>query len=310
MLRYDLTVADVIERVEANNLNVGAQYIEQNNEELVVRSVGLAQNMDDLRRIVVKTDDGRPIYLADVADLQIGGAIRRGAQTRNGEGEVVAGMVVKLYGTNASTVIARVEDKIAEINRILPDGLRLAPYYQQKGIVEASVATVTHALITGIILVALVLLIFMGGFRPAVVVALAIPFSVLFAFIAMYWLDLSANLMSLGGLAIAIGMMVDGTIVMVENIDRVLREAPPDENKLHIVARACREVARPIVFAIAIIIIVFLPLFTLQGVEGKTFRPLAYTVALAMLGSLIFALLLAPMLGGLVMKRGEEGLRG
>ena len=303
LLRYDLTVADVIERVEANNLNVGAQYIEQNNEELVVRSVGLAENMDDLRRIVVKTDDGRPIYLDDVADLQIGGAIRRGAQTRNGEGEVVAGMVVKLYGTNASTVIARVEQKIEEINGILPAGLKLTPYYQQKEIVEASVATVTQALVTGIILVALVLLVFMGGFRPAVVVALAIPFSVLFAFIAMYWFDLSANLMSLGGLAIAIGMMVDGTIVMVENIDRVLREAPPEESKLHAVARACREVGRPIVFAIAIIIIVFLPLFTLQGVEGKTFRPLAYTVALAMLGSLIFALLLAPMLGGLLMKR-------
>ena len=304
LLRYDLNVAEVIKRVEANNLNVGAQFIEQNNEELVVRSVGLAQNMDDLRRIVVKTDDGRPIYLDDVADLQIGGAVRRGAQTRNGEGEVVAGMVVKLYGTNASTVIARVEQKIDEINGILPDGLRLTPYYQQKEIVEASVATVTQSLVTGIVLVALVLLVFMGGFRPAVVVALAIPFSVLFAFIAMYWLDLSANLMSLGGLAIAIGMMVDGTIVMVENIDRPRpRKHENEVSWRDHVALACKEVARPIVFAITIIIIVFLPLFTLQGVEGKTFRPLAYTVALAMLGSLIFALLLAPMLGALVMKR-------
>ena len=308
LLRYDLTVADVIERVEANNLNVGAQFIEQNNEELVVRSVGLAENMDDLRRIVVKTDDGRPIYLDDVADLRIGGAVRRGAQTRNGEGEVVAGMVVKLYGTNASTVIARVEQKINEINGILPEGLKLTPYYQQKEIVEASVATVTQALVTGIILVALVLLVFMGGFRPAVVVALAIPFSVLFAFIAMYWLDLSANLMSLGGLAIAIGMMVDGTIVMVENIDRPRKYEAEVSWRDH-VALACKEVARPITFAIAIIIIVFLPLFTLQGVEGKTFRPLAYTVALAMLGSLIFALLLAPMLGALVMRRWTKGPR-
>jgi cobalt-zinc-cadmium resistance protein CzcA len=303
LLRYDLTIQEVIERVENNNLNIGAQFIEENNEELVVRSVGLAQDMDGLRRIVVKTEDGRPIYLDDVAELKIGGAVRRGAQTRNGEGEVVAGMVVKLYGTNASTVIAQVEQKIDEINGILPEGLHLKPYYQQKDIVEASVATVTEALVTGIVLVALVLLVFMGGFRPSVVVALAIPFSVLFAFIAMYWFDLSANLMSLGGLAIAIGMMVDGTIVMVENIDRMLRESDPEEPKLHVVARACLEVGRPVVFAIAIIIIVFLPLFTLQGVEGKTFRPLAYTVALAMLGSLIFAILVAPMLGGLLLRR-------
>ncbi|MEQ9453818.1 MAG: efflux RND transporter permease subunit [Phycisphaeraceae bacterium] len=305
LLRYDLTIDKVIERVEANNLNVGAQFIEENNEELVVRSVGLAEDMADLERIVVKTDDGRPVYLDDVAELTIGGAVRRGAQTRNGEGEVVAGMVVKLYGTNASTVIERVEEKIDEINNILPDELRLVPYYQQKDIVEGSVATVTNALVTGIVLVVLVLLVFMGGFRPSVVVALAIPFSVLFAFIAMYWFELSANLMSLGGLAIAIGMMVDGTIVMVENIDRLLRESGPDEPKRRIVARACREVGRPIVFAIAIIILVFLPLFTLQGVEGKTFRPLAYTVALAMLGSLIYALLLAPMLGGLLMRKDD-----
>lgn len=313
LLRYDLTIQQIIERVEANNLNIGAQFIEENNEELVVRSVGLAQKMEDLQRIVVKTEDGRPIYLNDVAELKIGGAERRGAQTRNGEGEVVAGMVVKLYGTNASTVIASVEEKITEINGILPEGLHLKPYYQQKDIVEASVATVTEALVTGIVLVALVLLVFMGGFRPSVVVALAIPFSVLFAFIAMYWFDLSANLMSLGGLAIAIGMMVDGTIVMVENIDRMLRDprnADPKESKLHVVARACLEVGRPVVFAIVIIIIVFLPLFTLQGVEGKTFRPLAYTVALAMLGSLIFAILVAPMLGGLLMKRGSKGQRG
>ena len=169
LLRYDLTINDVIERVEANNLNVGAQYIEEGEEELVVRSVGLAQNIDDLKRIVVKTDDSRPVYLDQVADLKIGGAIRRGAQTRNGEGEVVAGMVVKLYGTNASTVIERIETKINEINGILPDGLRLVPYYQQKDIVEASVSTVTHALVTGVVLVALVLLVFMGGFRASIV---------------------------------------------------------------------------------------------------------------------------------------------
>ncbi len=303
LLRYDLTLQNIIESIESNNLNVGAQFIVKNNEELIIRSVGLAEDIEDLNNIVVKTSDGRPVYLSDVAEIKIGGAVRRGVQTRNGQQEVVAGMVIKLYGTNASTVIERVENKIVEINKMLPDGVRIVPYYQQKDIVEASVNTVTKALLQGIALVMLVLLVFMGGFRPSLVVALAIPFSVLFAFIAMGYFGLSANLMSLGGLAIAIGMMVDGTIVVVENVDRMLREADPHESRIHVVGRACKEVGRPIVFAIFIIIIVFLPLFTLQGVEGKTFRPLAYTVALAMFGSLIFALIQAPMFSDLLMRR-------
>ncbi|HEC17776.1 MAG TPA: efflux RND transporter permease subunit [Gammaproteobacteria bacterium] len=307
LLSYDLTLAELVRRIEANNLNVGAQYLVLGGEQLIVRSVGLAKGIDDLGNIVVKTVDGRPVYLRQVADIRIGGAIRYGLQTRNGEGEVVAGMVIKLYGSNASTVIGRVEEKIAEINRALPEGVEIVPYYQQKDIVEAAVHTVTSALVQGIVLVALVLLAFMGGLRPSLVVAVAIPFSVLFAFIAMKWLGMSANLMSLGGLAIAIGMMVDGTIVMVENIDRHLATAPADEPRWHVVRRACLEVGRPIVFAIAIIIVVFLPLFTLQGVEGKTFRPLAYTVALAMLGSLAYALLAAPMVSDLLLRRGGRG---
>lgn len=296
LLRYDVTLGEVIERIEANNLNVGAQFIEKDAEEFVVRSVGLATGIADLESIIIKTVDGRPIFLRELAQVKIGGAIRRGVQTRNGSEEVVAGMVVKLVGTNSSTVIARVEEKLAEINRILPPGIRIVPYYEQKSIVEASVNTVTSALAQGIVLVTLVLLVFMGGLRPSLVVALAIPFSVLFACILMGYFGISANLMSLGGLAIAIGMMVDGTIVMVDNIDRRLRESDPDENKLSVVLRACVEVGRPIVFAISIIVIVFLPLFTLQGVEGKMFRPLAYTVALAMFGSLLFAVLQAPLL--------------
>ncbi|WP_432799559.1 efflux RND transporter permease subunit [Poriferisphaera sp. WC338] len=302
LLRYDLTLNDVIGRIESNNLNVGAQYIEQNSEELIVRSVGLASSVEDLRNMVVKTIDGTAVYIRDVAMVEESGALRRGLQTLNGESEVVAGMVVKLYGTNASSVIEAVENQITKINRNLPDGIVIKPYYQQKDIVAASVKTVTEALITGVVLVALVLLIFMGGFRASVVVAISIPFSVFFAFIAMYYYGLSANLMSLGGLAIAIGMMVDGTIVIVENVDRVFRCGKPGDSKLKLVIDACTEVGRPIVFAILIIIIVFLPLLTLQGVEGKTFRPLAYAVSLAMLGSLIFAIVLAPVFSALLMK--------
>jgi len=303
LLRYDLTLQEIIQRIRDNNLNVGAQFIEKNKEQFIVRSVGLADGIDDLNNIVIKTMDGRPIYLRDAAEVKIGGAIRRGLQTRNGTEEVVAGQVIKLYGTNASTVIKAVEEKIEQINEILPEGVRIVPYYQQRDIVVASVNTVKNALMQGLVLVAIVVLVFMGGIRPSVVVAAALPFSIMFTFIAMKYFRISANLMSLGGLAVAIGMMVDATIVMVENVDRVLREADPDEPQIHIIARACREVGRPVVFAIAIIVIVFLPLFTLQGVEGKTFRPLAYTVALAMVGSLMFAVSQAPVLSSLLLRR-------
>ena len=305
LLRYEVTLQELIERVESNNLNVGAQFIEKNSEEFVVRSVGLASSIEDLKSIVVKSVDGRPIYLHDLADIGIGGAIRRGVQTRNGEGEVVSGMVVKLFGANSSTVIRRVEAKLSEIEDILPKGIRIVPYYEQKSLVEKCVATVQTALFQGIALVVLVLLAFMGGVRPSIVVALSIPFSVLFAFVMMGYFGISANLMSLGGLAIAIGMMVDGSIVMVENVDRLFRDS--ERSKREAVLEACSEVGRPIAFAILIIVLVFLPLFTLQGVEGKTFRPLAYTVALAMAGSLVFALTLAPVLSALFMKKSRPG---
>ncbi len=310
LLRYDVTVNEIIDKIKANNLNVGAQFIEKNAEEFIVRSVGLASNIEDMENIVVKAEDGIPVYLRELADIRTGGAIRRGVQTRNGVSEVVSGMVIKLFGSNSSTVIGRVEEKMKEINNILPQGIRIVPYYEQKTLVEACVNTVTDALLQGILLVALVLLVFMGSFRPSLVVALSIPFSILFAMIGMYYFDISANLMSFGGLAIAIGMMVDGTIVMVENVDRMLRKSGPNEPRIHVVARACKEVVQPILFAIFIIIVVFLPLFTLQGVEGKTFRPLAYAVALAMFGSLIFAVLLAPVLADIFMRRPKKQQSG
>jgi cobalt-zinc-cadmium resistance protein CzcA len=307
LLRYDLPLSAVVTRIEENNLNVGAQFLERHGEQLVVRSEGLAHGVGALADIVVKTEDGRPVYLSDVAEVKVGGAIRRGLQTKNGREEVVSGMVIQLYGTNASTVIRRVERKLAEVQKALPDGVRIIPYYEQSELVEGAVSTVRNALLQGIGLVALVLLVFMGGVRPAVVVALSIPFSVLFATLAMGHFDISANLMSFGGLAIAIGLMVDGAIVVVENVDRTLREAHSGEPRRHVVARACREVGKPILFAITIIIVVFLPLFTLEGVEGKTFRPLAHTVALAMLGSLAFALVAAPVFADLIMRRPARG---
>ncbi len=307
LLRYKLSLSEVVEKIKANNLNVGAQFIEKNREEYIVRSVALAYSKRDLEEIIIKSVDGTPIYLKQIADIKIGGAIRRGVQTRNGRHEVVAGMVVKLYGTNSSTVIARVQERLEKAGRLLPKGVKIVPYYEQKTLVEACVNTVRDALFSGIALVVIILMIFMGGIRASIVVALSLPFSILFATIWMKYLGMTANLMSLGGLAIAIGMMVDATIVIVENVDRFLRESPPNLSKLEVVRRASMEVVRPIAFAITIIIVVFIPLFALKGVEGKTFRPLAYSVALAMLGSLFFALFLAPVLASLLMTRPKRG---
>ncbi len=306
LLRYAITLQDVIERIKANNLNVGAQFIEKNSEEFIVRSVGLAKGIDDLNNIVIKTVDGSAVFLSDVSEIKTGGAIRRGLQTHNGIEEVVSGMVIKLLGSNSSTVIADVEKRISDINNILPEGIKIVPYYEQKSLVEACVKTVTNALTQGVVLVIIILLVFLGAFRPSFVVAVSIPFSVFFAFIWMHLFDISANLMSFGGLAIAIGMMVDGGVVMIESVDRLLREKNTNEPVFNIVSRACREVGRPIIFAIIIIVIVFLPLFTLQGVEGKTFRPLAYTIALAMSGSLLFAIFIAPVLASFVMRKPKQ----
>lgn len=199
LLRYDLTIGEVVEAVEANNGNVGAQFLVKNAEEYIVRSVGLAEQISDLERIVLKVQDGTPIYLDQVAEVVIGGEIRRGLATMNGAGEAVVGMVLKLIGTNTSKVIADVKAKMTAINNILPEGVKVVPYYDQATLVAKCVKTVTDALIFGIVLVAAILLVFMGGVRPSVVVALSIPFSIFFAFIMMKLFGISANLMSLGG---------------------------------------------------------------------------------------------------------------
>jgi len=310
LLRYNLSLPDIIESVKANNSNVGAQFIVKNGEEYIVRSVGLAEKISDLNSIVLKSESGTPVLLQQVADVVIGGEVRRGLATMNGKGEAVVGMVLKLIGTNTSTVIGDVKAKIEEINKTLPPDIKLIAYYDQATLVKKCIGTVTKALAEAVILIIVIQLAMLGGFRPSIVVLSAIPFSLAFAFLLMKYYGLSANLMSLGGLAIALGLLVDGAVVMVENIDRHIRDAEEDEPFIHIVARACMEVARPILFSLLIIVIVFLPLFSLQGVEGKTFRPLAQTMSFAMLGSLIFAMLIVPVLSSMLMKRQKGGLGG
>ncbi|WP_339616118.1 CusA/CzcA family heavy metal efflux RND transporter [uncultured Gilvimarinus sp.] len=302
LVRFNVSLPEVKARIEANNANAGAQFLVKNDEQYLIRSVGLARNLDDIGKIVIKTIDGTPVYLEQLGDLVIGGEIRRGLTTKNGQGEVVVGMVLKLLGSNTAEVIDSVKAELSNINANLPEGVSVAPYYDQAQLVRAALTTVTSALVQGVVLVVLVLLAFMRAVRSSLVVALSIPFSVAVALIAMPWLGISANLMSLGGLAIAIGLMVDGAVVVVEQIDQQLKSGA-QESRRQLVLSACESVARPILFAISIIIIVFLPLFSLQGVEGATFKPLAYTLALAMAGSLIYALLVAPVAAFLWMQK-------
>jgi cobalt-zinc-cadmium resistance protein CzcA len=306
LLRYDLAIKNIVESVKSNNSNVGAQILVKNSEEYIVRSVGLAEKIPDLENIVLKSKNGTPVFLNQVADVVIGGEIRRGLATMNGAREAVVGMVLKLIGTNTSTVIADVKKKMEEINRVLPQGVKIVPYYDQATLVGKCVRTVTKALAEAVDLVIIIQLVMLGGLRPSLVVLGAIPFSLALAFLLMRSFGISANLMSLGGLAIALGLLVDGAVVMVENIDRHLRDADPEEPIIHVIARSCCEVAKPILFSLLIIVVVFLPLLTLQGVEGKTFRPLAQTMSFAMLGSLLFALFFVPVMGALLMRRPKE----
>ena len=290
---YDVQINEVSEALERGNHTLGAQFIELGDEQYTVRGIGLARSVEDLAAITIKTIDGRPVRMRDIGDVRIGGGIRQGLATSNGEGEVVAGMVLKLYGTNTSDVVTRVKTRFEEINKTLPDGVRAIPYYDQGTLVNKAASTVTTALWQGAILVAIVVFVFLGGWRPSLVVVMSIPFSVGFAFVAMNVLGIGANLMSLGGVAIAIGMMVDGAIVIAENVDRGLK-LDPNETRRDVVARSTAEVIAPLIAAVIVVIVVFLPLFALQGVEGKTFRPLAASAALAMTGSLIYAALIAP----------------
>ncbi len=304
----DLTVADVRNAVVASNRNVGASFINRGGEEYIVRGYGWVspgdEGLKDLREMLIAEREGTPVYLDDVADVSLGPAIRRGAEISSGE-ESVGGYIMKLIGTNTSQVLKDAEAKIAAINESLPEGLSIKPYYSQANLVDKAIGTVEKALLEGIVLVVIFLYLFLGNLRSTLIVVATLPLSVLVAFIGMRLAGLSANLMSLGGLAIGIGMMVDGAVVMIENIFRHLEERSAENiSIIRLVGEAGREVARPIVFGIGIIIIVFLPLFTLQGVEGKLFSPMAYAISFALLGALLLALTVVPVLSSLLFKMG------
>ncbi len=290
---YNVTLKDVVEKLENNNSNVGGQFIVKNSQEVVVRSVGMLNGVDDISRVLLKSENGVPVFIRDVADVRIGGEIRRGLQTMDGEGEVVAGMVIKLYGTNSSKVISEVEKKIREINTVLPPGIKIVPYYEQKSLVKAVVNTVLSALGMGVILVVLILTLFLRDIRISLSVILSLPFSLLFAVILMKHFNVSINLMSVGGLAIALGILVDATIVVIENIQRY-RERYPGKSRKEIVVEAASEVIGPVLVALTITVLTFVPLMTLQGVEGRMFKPLLFAVLSALSGSILYAFLISP----------------
>lgn len=307
--KYGIAVEEVVEAIRGNNRNVGGQYMVLGSEEHLVRGLGLLEGLEHIGEIQIRTIDGVPIRIQDIAEVTFGQEIRRGVVTRNGEKEVVSGIVLKLFGENTSQVIEQLYEKIPEVQESLPRGVKLVPYYEQAELVQKATGTVKKALLIGAILVVMTLLVFLGNLRAAAIVVISLPLCALIAIIFMGYSGLSANLMSLGGIAIGIGMLCDGSIVMVENIYRHLSD-PGNKNRerFAVILDAAHEVGRPIVFAIAIIIIVFLPLFTLRGVEGKLFSPMAFTISFALLGSMITATIVAPALSMyfLKTKKGKE----
>ncbi len=300
LLKYDLTMHEVSEAVAKNNANVGGNVVDRHRERSIVRGLGLIKTLDDIESIIVKESSGIAVYVRDVAEVRIGHAVRHGAAVLNGEREVVTGIVLMLRGSNARQVVKAVAAKVEELhqNHVLPEGTKILPFYNRIELVTAAINTVRDALIEGIVLVVFVFFLFLGHVRSAIVVTVTLIVTPLITFIVMERLGLSANLMTLGGLAIAIGEIADGSLVMVENVYRHMaanKDAPP-KNRLEVILQATKEMGRPIVFGILVISVVFLPLMTLQGMEGKMFAPLAYTLVIALLASLVVTLTLTPAL--------------
>lgn len=311
LLAYDLTLRDVYEALAASNTNFGGSYVEHGAEGYTVRGLGRFKSEEDIRRVVVKAAAGVPVLVRDVAQVAIGPAVRQGAVTKDGKGEVVSGMVIMIKGENSKAVIERVEERVKTIEKTLPAGVKIKPFYEQTALVNRTTRTVATNLIEGGLLVIAVLFLFLHNIRASLIVAATIPLSMLVAFIGMKIFGVSANLMSLG--AIDFGLIVDGAVVMVENF--ISRLSAPDAHgdgaELHgesrrrvrqLIRASALEVGRPILFGVVIIIAVYLPIFTLEGLESRMFRPMALTVCCALIGSLVLTLTLVPALSSLLLK--------
>ena len=294
----------LITALETNNRNDGAGRITEGDEALIVRAEGRIKTLDDVKDIVVESNQGMSITVGDIADVSIGALTRYGAVSKDGKGEAVTGLVLSLRGANARQTIVGIEEKLAEITPSFPEGVKIEVFYNRGNLVDKAVDTVFHALMEAIVLVVILLILFLGDLRAALTVALALPMAAMVTFILMQFAGMSANLMSLGGLAIAIGMLVDAAVVVVENIITHLAHKEKAERlpRLHVIYRATREVAVPVTSGILIIIIVFLPLLTLQGLEGKLFTPVALTIVFALGGSLVLSLSVIPVLASFLLK--------
>ena len=308
MRAANVTLMEVLAAVQNANLNVGGKTVEENGAEFVLRGIGLVTGPEDLELVTVKAVDGTPVYLKDIATIQIGGDYRRGALDLNGH-EAVGGTVVMRTGENAKAVIERVKQKIDEIASSLPPGVTIRPFYDRSELIDRTIDTLKHALIEEIILVTLAHIIFLWHFRSILIVTLPLPISILVSFLLMKKFGITSNIMSLTGIAIAIGVLVDAAIVVTENVIRHCEKAEEEKKRplnrhetWETTLAACKQVGRPIFFAMAIIILAFVPVFALTGQEGKLFHPLAFTKTFAMIGSTLLAVTLVPVLCSLLVR--------
>ena len=304
---YGLTLNQVEKAIAENNANASGGILPTGSEQYLVKGVGLIQTLQDIGNIVLSEERGVPVFVRDVAEVKLGTEVRAGAIIKGGYTESASGIVLMIRGGNAKEIVERVKTKVAEINqqKLLPDGLQIVPYYDRTDLVDAALWTVSKVLMEGILLVVIVLFIFLGDVRSSLIVVATLVVTPLLTFMVMNHQGISANLMSLGGLAIAIGLMVDSTVVVVENVfHRLGHSGQTDEARTNAIIDAVAEVGTPVIFGICIIILVFLPLMTLQGMEGKLFSPLAFTIVIALAVSLIVSLTLSPVLCAYALKGG------
>ncbi|MBU2586789.1 MAG: CusA/CzcA family heavy metal efflux RND transporter [Alphaproteobacteria bacterium] len=298
-----LSTADLADAIEMSNRNDGAGRLTNGEESLIVRSTGAISTLEDLAAVVVRAENGAIVRVGDVAEVRAGSLTRYGAVSKNGTGEAVQGLVIGLRGADASEIVDGVKQRLEEIQPSLPDGMSVEVFYDRSDLIERAVGTVETALLEATVLVVILLLLFLGDLRASVIVALALPMAMLLTFIFMQAIGLSANLMSLGGLAIAVGILVDGAVVVVENVvERLSDPKHAGNSKLHSIFIAAAEVAKPVASGLAIIALVFLPLLTLEGLEGKLFSPVALTIVLALGSALVLSLTLIPVLAFYLLK--------
>ncbi len=306
MAARNISMQQLAMALQANNRNDGAGRLNEGEESLLVRAEGRIKTLQDVAAIVVSNRDGVPVRVGDVAEIKIGALTRYGAVSRNGTGEAVEGLVLSLRGANAGQTVANVQAKLDELSHTLPEGVHIDVFYNRGRLVNSALTSVNNAMLQAIAFVVILLVLFLGDLRASLVVALVLPLAALFTFIMMRAMDMSANLMSLGGLTIAIGMLVDAAVVVVENVMTQFSDAEKSKRlpRLHIIYRATREVAVPVISGTFIIIIVFLPLLALQGLEGKLFSPVALTIVFALAGSLLLSLTVIPVFASYLLKIG------